>query len=220
MSIQFLSACSLVGSLQRGHELLFLLLAIVFIHETNGFDVVTIGDVMEAHDVSGQDQAALVAVVQDGVVREEVLDDVVSSLEFDTASDLASLSSIGILLSVEEREEVQLPGHNTALLHNIFHVLKLNTIVLFRPVHLKLFFRFEGFATLGTRHLESCLKLYIFVLVYLLLALVVLTVPFLPDLMLNRLTMSLKQFLAHETLRTRFALVATLALNLVVRAQT
>ena len=152
------------------------------------------------------------------MVREEVLDDVVSSLEFDTTSDLTSFSSIGILLSVEEREEVQLPGHDTALLHNIFHVLKLDTVVLLSPMHLKLLLCFESLAALGTCHLESCLKLDIFVLVYLLLALVVLTVPFLPDLMLNRLTMSLKQFLAHETLCTRFALVPTLALNLVVRA--
>ena len=175
---------------------------------------------MEPHDIGRQHQTALVAVVKDRVVRKEVLNDVVTGLKLDAAGDLASFSSVCVFLRVEKREEVELPGDNTALLDNVLHVLKLDAIVRIRPVHLELFLSFEGLATLWARHFESCLKLHILVLVDFLLLCMVLTIPLLLDLVLYGLAVLLQKLLAHEALRASFALVATLALDLIVRAQT
>lgn len=151
-----------------------------------------------------------------------MLDDVVSSFESHSTGHFASLSRISVFLSIEQREKVNLPSHNTALLHDIFHFIEFYSLVICCSMHLKLFLSLEGFATLRTRHFESGLKSYILVCVDFSLLGMVHTVLFLSNLVLYSLSMFLVQLFAQETLHTSATLVLALACSLkgIVGAQT
>ncbi len=151
-----------------------------------------------------------------------MLYNVISSLESHSTGHLATLSRISIFLSIEQREKVNLPCDNTALLHDILHFIEFYSLVICCSMHLKLFLSLEGFATLRTRHFKSGLKSYILVCVDFSLLGMVHTVLFLSNLMLYSLSMLFVQLFAQETLHTSAALVLAFACSLkgIVRAQT
>ena len=151
---------------------------------------------MESHDVTWEHQSALVTVVENRVIREEVLNDVVTGLQAHPASHLAPFSRISILLSIKQWEEMNLPSYNTALLYKVLHFIKFDAFMIRSSMHLELLLSFKGFATLRTRHFEGGLKSYILVSIYLGLLGVVFTVLFLADFMLNGLSVLFVQFLA------------------------
>ena len=159
-------------------------------------------------------------MVQDAVVRKEVLDDVVTRFQSHTACNFAAFGSVCILLSIEQWEEMHLPSNDTTQLNYFFHRLELYSIVRLCPMEFELFLCFEGLATFRTRHLEGRLKLDVLVSVNLHLLLMVTCILLLTDLVFNRFAMPLKELLAHKTLGASTALVAPLALDTVVRAQT
>ena len=154
------------------------------------------------------------------MVSEEMLNDVVTSLQADTAGDFAAFSCISILLSVEKWEEVHLPGNNTALLDDVFHLIEFNTVVCLCTVDFELLLSFKSFTAFRARHLESGLKLDILVSINFHLLLMVSTVLLLSNLMLDSFSVSLKKFLAYEALSASTAFVAPLSFYSVVRAQT
>ncbi len=151
-----------------------------------------------------------------------MLDDIVSSLESHSASHLATLSRISIFLSIEQREKVNLPCDNTALLNDFFHIIEFYSLVFCCSMHLKLFLSLEGFATLRTRHFESGLKSYILVCIDFSLLGMVYAVLFLSNLVLYSLSVFFVLLFAQKTLHTSAALVLALACSLkgIVGAQT
>lgn len=140
-------------------------------------------------------------------------DNLVTSLQTHTTCHLATLSRIGVLLCIEQGEEVHLPSYLASLLHNLFHVVEFNSCVLLGSVDLELILSFKGFATLRAGHLERGFKLDVFITVHFHLLCVVHTVLFLSDLVFGCLSMPLKELLAHETLNAGTALESTLAVT-------
>ena len=163
--------------------------AVVFIHKADSLDVVAGGNLVEPHNVGGEHQQALIASVQDRMVSEEVLDDVIASLQANPASDLAPFGGVSVFLGVEKREKVHLPSHLAALLNNLLLLLKFDSIVHLGPVHFELFFGLEGFSALGTRHLEGCLELDVLVRIDLHLSSMVLAVLLFSDLVFQGFAM-------------------------------
>ena len=174
---------------------------------------------MESHDVGRKHELALLAQVEDGVLGEKVRHNLIAIRKNHFASNLASLSSVGILSCIEKWEKVEFPSHLTSLLHNVRLLFELNTIVELSAVHPEFVFCGESYTTLRAGHLESGLKSDVFVIVDLHLPSVVLAVLLLPQLVLDSLAMLLQLILAHKTLEARTALELALALKLVIRAE-
>ena len=178
--------------------LLFESTFIIFVHEADGLNIIAVSYVVELHDVSRQDQLAFLAQVQNRVVCEEVRNNLVTGSQDNFADNFASLSRIGILIGVEEREEVHLPGDEATLLHDFLLVVEFNTVVFFATMHSKLIFCRESLSALRASHLEGRLEFHVLVLVDLHLPGMILRKLLLTLLMLSRLPMLLEELLALE----------------------
>ena len=153
------------------------------------------------------------------MIGEKVRDNIVTILQNHPTSNFAALGSIGILSRIEKWEEMELPGHSTTCLYNVWLRFELDTTVMLPTMDSKFVFCGEGTTTLRTSHLESSLKSDILVIVDLHLTSVVLAVLLLSQLVLDCLAMLFKLIFAHETLDTSTALVPPLSLYLVIRAE-
>lgn len=140
-------------------------------------------------------------------------DDLVTSLQTHTTCHLATLGCIGVLLCVEQWEEVHFPGYLASLLHDLLHVMEFDSCMLLGTVHLELILGFESFATLRAGHLERGFKLDVLITVHFHLLCVVHTILFLSDLVFRCLSMSLEELLAHETLNAGTALESPFAVT-------
>jgi len=139
---------------------------------------------VEPHYVSWKHKLANRAQVKDRVVREEVRDNVITSLKFDTAGYFASLCCVCVLLSVKQREKVHFPSNTAALDNNIGHLGEFNTLMNIPPVHSELFLCLKSNTAFWASHFEGCFKLHVLIPVHLHLLGMVFAVFLLPYFML------------------------------------
>ena len=153
------------------------------------------------------------------MVREKVRNDLVTRLQAHPTGNLASFSSIRILLGVEEGEKVDLPGDSAPLLDDLLLRLELDTFMFGLAVHFELLLGLEGLATLRASHFEGGLKLDLLVSVHFHLFGMIIAILFLSDLVLGGLSVPIEQLLAHEALHAGPALESPLRIHLVVGAE-
>ena len=192
---------------------------VILVHEPDGLNVVAIGDPVEFHDISGQNELAVSAKIEDRVVREKVRNDLIARLQAHPTGNLASFGRICILFGVKEGEKVDLPGNPASLLHDLLLRLELHTLMVGLAVHFEFFLGLEGLAALRASHFEGGLELDLLISVHLHLFGMIIAILFLSDLVLGGLSVPLEQLLAHEALHAGPALESSLRIHLVIRAE-